>query len=204
MELNMARDVNGNKKSFCKYSSSRRKTVENVSTMLNKTGDLITWDGEKVLEDFFALVFTTQAGLREPQVPQRLGGKAGTRLTLGLCAPSSNHNPELWLPPSPCAAGAPLDAATPVPREPPAAVRGVTRDTGKFAGAGTAWQCRDKGWGGCFYREMPLRLPFLSFSFSCFLKKGPDAFTLAGLPWPAARGGTRNAMCECISVCAQY
>lgn len=70
MELNMARDVNGNKKSFCKYSSSRRKTVENVSTMLNKTGDLITWDGEKVLEDFFALVFTTQAGLREPQVPE--------------------------------------------------------------------------------------------------------------------------------------
>lgn len=44
----------------------------------------------------------------------------------------------------------------------------------------------------------------LSFSFSCFLQKGPDAFTLAGLPWPAARRGTRNAVCECVSVCVQY
>lgn len=73
MELNTARDVNGNKKSFRNYISSRRKTVENVSTMLNKTGDLVTWDGEKVLEDFFALVFTPQAGLQEPHVPETRG-----------------------------------------------------------------------------------------------------------------------------------
>lgn len=43
-----------------------------------------------------------------------------------------------------------------------------------------------------------------SFFFSCFLQKGPDAFSLAGLPWPGARGGTRNAVCECVSVCVQY
>lgn len=200
MELNTARDVNGNKKSFCNYSSSRRKTVENVSTMPNKTGDLVTWDGEKVLEDFFALVFTPQAGLQEPQVPETWGQRLaeGSRwgsepLLQALTLSCGSHR----------APGAPLDAATPVPREPPAAVRGVTRDTGGLLGQAQAGTAGAEA-GGAASITTPLRLPFLSSSFSCLLKKGPDAFTLAGLPWPAARGGTRNAMCECMSVCVQY
>lgn len=178
MELNTARDVSGNKKSFCNYSSSRRKTVENVSTMPNKTGDLVTWDGEKVLEDFFALVFTPQAGLQEPQVPetwgQRLaeGSRWGSEPPLqALTLSCGSHR----------APGAPLDAATPVPREPPAAVRGVTRDTGGFAGAGTGWHCRGRGWGGCFYHDA------FAFAFSFLLlfllaQKGPRCLYFGWAP----------------------
>lgn len=127
MELNTARDVNGNKKSFRNYISSRRKTVENVSTMLNKTGDLVTWDGEKVLEDFFALVFTPQETPGSRDRGQRLaeGSHWGSVPPLqALTLSCGSHQ----------APGAPLDAATPVPREPPAAVRGVTRDTGGLLG----------------------------------------------------------------------
>lgn len=196
MELNTARDVNGNKKSFCNYNSSRRKTVENVSTMPNKTGDLVTWDGEKVLEDFFALVFTPQETPGSRDRGQRLaeGSHWGSVPPLqALTLSCGSHQ----------APGAPLDAATPVPREPPAAVQGVTRDTGGLLGQAQAGTAGAEA-GGAASITTPLRLPFLSSSFSCLLKKGPDAFTLAGLPWPAARGGTRNAMCECMSVCAQY
>lgn len=42
MELNLARDVKGNEKGFCKYISDKRKTRENVDPLLNETGDLMT------------------------------------------------------------------------------------------------------------------------------------------------------------------
>lgn len=83
-----------------------------------------------------------------------------------------------------------------------------------IAGTSTAWQtpimpapihsgCRGTGWRSCLSPN-PFLLLYFSFFFSCLLQKGPDAFTLAGLPWPAARGGTRNAVCECVSLCVQY
>ncbi|KFW71682.1 hypothetical protein AS28_14104, partial [Pygoscelis adeliae] len=58
-ELNLARDVKGNKKSFYRYIRDKRKTRENVGPLQNKTGDLVTQDTEKaeVLNDFFASVF---------------------------------------------------------------------------------------------------------------------------------------------------
>ncbi|GAB0204977.1 mitochondrial enolase superfamily member 1 [Grus japonensis] len=60
IELNLARDVKGNKKSFYRYVSDKRKMRENVGPLWNETGDLVTWDMEKaeVLNDFFASVFT--------------------------------------------------------------------------------------------------------------------------------------------------
>ncbi|KAK4818694.1 hypothetical protein QYF61_017915 [Mycteria americana] len=60
LELNLARDLKGNKKSFYRYVGDKRKTRENVGPLQKETGDLVTWDMEKaeVLNDFFASVFT--------------------------------------------------------------------------------------------------------------------------------------------------
>ena len=60
IELNLARDVKGNKKSFYRYVGDKRKTRENVGPLRKETGDLVTRDMEKaeVHNDFFASVFT--------------------------------------------------------------------------------------------------------------------------------------------------
>ncbi|GAB0180284.1 hypothetical protein GRJ2_000493700 [Grus japonensis] len=46
-ELNLARDIKGNTKSFYRYVSDKRKTRENVGPLWKETGDLVTWDMEK-------------------------------------------------------------------------------------------------------------------------------------------------------------
>lgn len=38
LDLNLVRDVKGNKNFFCKYTSSRRSTRENVVSWLNEQG----------------------------------------------------------------------------------------------------------------------------------------------------------------------
>ena len=57
MELSLSRDVKGNKKSFYRYLSDKRKTRKNVGPLWKEKGDLVTQDMEKaeVLNDFFAL-----------------------------------------------------------------------------------------------------------------------------------------------------
>ncbi|KFZ47204.1 hypothetical protein N321_13923, partial [Antrostomus carolinensis] len=59
-ELNLARDVKGNKKSFYRYVGEKRKTSKNGGPLWKAMGDLVTQDTEKteVLNDFFASVFT--------------------------------------------------------------------------------------------------------------------------------------------------
>jgi len=68
LELNLARDVKDNKKSF-KYISSKRKTRENVGSLLNKVGVLVKEDAEKaeLPNAFFASVFSAKAGFQESQ-----------------------------------------------------------------------------------------------------------------------------------------
>ncbi|KAK4811175.1 hypothetical protein QYF61_019806 [Mycteria americana] len=67
LELNLARDVKGNKKGFYKYISSKRNTRESGDPLLNEVGDLVTQDMEKaeVLHAFFASVFTSKTSLQE-------------------------------------------------------------------------------------------------------------------------------------------
>lgn len=62
MELNLARDVKGNKKAFYKYIGEEMKTRENTGPLLSKTGDLVMQDIEKaeVLNTFFFSAFTSK------------------------------------------------------------------------------------------------------------------------------------------------
>ncbi|GAB0207037.1 mitochondrial enolase superfamily member 1 [Grus japonensis] len=75
IELNLARDVKGNKKSFYRYVSDKRKTRENVGPLRNIIGDLVTQDMEKaeVLDDFFASVFTSKGSSHNTQVTEGEG-----------------------------------------------------------------------------------------------------------------------------------
>ncbi|GAB0206735.1 mitochondrial enolase superfamily member 1 [Grus japonensis] len=74
-ELNLARDVKDNKKSFYRYVSDKRRTRENVGPLWNETGDLVTQDTEKaeVLNDFFASVFTGKSLSHSAQVTEGKG-----------------------------------------------------------------------------------------------------------------------------------
>ncbi|GAB0178772.1 mitochondrial enolase superfamily member 1 [Grus japonensis] len=74
IEISLARDVKGNKKSFCRYVSDKRKR-ENVGPLWKETGDLVTWDMEKaeVLNDFFASVFTGKCSSHITQAAEDKG-----------------------------------------------------------------------------------------------------------------------------------
>ncbi|KGL86470.1 hypothetical protein N301_16383, partial [Charadrius vociferus] len=60
IELNLARDIKTNKKSFSKYVSKKRKTREDVGPLQKETEELVTQDRDRaeVLNDFFASVST--------------------------------------------------------------------------------------------------------------------------------------------------
>jgi len=68
LELNLARDVKDNEKSFFKYISSKWKTRDNVGPLLNEMGVPVK-DTEKaeLPNVFFASVFSVKAGPQESQ-----------------------------------------------------------------------------------------------------------------------------------------
>ena len=72
MELNLARDVEDNKKGLFKYISSKKKTRENAGPLLNEVGALVRENTEKVklLNAFFASVFIANASCQESQTLQ--------------------------------------------------------------------------------------------------------------------------------------
>ena len=74
IELNLARDIKGNKKSsyrqsFYRYIGDKRKTRENVGPLQKEKGDLVTQNMEKaeVLNDLFASVFTSKCSMQTAQ-----------------------------------------------------------------------------------------------------------------------------------------
>ncbi|GAB0183916.1 mitochondrial enolase superfamily member 1 [Grus japonensis] len=75
VEINLARDVKVNRKSFYRCVSDKRRTRENVGLLWNETGDLVTQDVEKaeVLNDFFASVFTGKCLSHTAQVTEGKG-----------------------------------------------------------------------------------------------------------------------------------
>ena len=75
IELNLARDVKGNKKNFYRYISDKRKTRENVGPLQKGLGDLVTWYMEKaeVLNNFLASVFTSKCSRYTDQVAEDKG-----------------------------------------------------------------------------------------------------------------------------------
>ncbi|GAB0207003.1 mitochondrial enolase superfamily member 1 [Grus japonensis] len=72
IEISLARDVKGNKKSLYRYVSDKRRTKENVGPLRNETGNLVTQDMEKaeVLNNFFASVFTGKCLSHTAQVTE--------------------------------------------------------------------------------------------------------------------------------------
>ncbi|PKU39968.1 hypothetical protein llap_9736 [Limosa lapponica baueri] len=71
-ELNLARDVKGNKQSFHRYVSDKRKTRKSNR---KEAGGLVTWHMEKaeILNDFLALVFTSKCSIHTTQVAEGKG-----------------------------------------------------------------------------------------------------------------------------------
>lgn len=58
IELNLLKDVKGNKRNFCKCIDGKRKTRESVGPLQTETGELSTWDMKaEALNGFFASVF---------------------------------------------------------------------------------------------------------------------------------------------------
>ncbi|KAJ7427303.1 hypothetical protein WISP_08354 [Willisornis vidua] len=69
-ELNLSRDIKGNKKSFYRYISDKR------GLLWKEMGDLVTQDMEKaeVLNDVFVLLFTGKCFRHTTPVKQHKGG----------------------------------------------------------------------------------------------------------------------------------
>ena len=70
-ELNLAAGVKRNKKLFYKYINSKRRTKENLRSLLDEAGNVTTEDTERadVLNAFFTSVFQSQTSY--PQVSPR-------------------------------------------------------------------------------------------------------------------------------------
>lgn len=62
-EVNLAKDIQSDKKSFFRYVSDEKLTRKNVGPLRKGTGDLLTQGMEKaqVLFDFFASAFSSKS-----------------------------------------------------------------------------------------------------------------------------------------------
>ena len=79
LELKLAAGVKGNKKLFYKYINSKRRTRENLHSLLDEAGNVTTEDEEKadVLNAFFTSVFKRQTGYPQVSLLPDLAALAG-------------------------------------------------------------------------------------------------------------------------------
>lgn len=84
LESNLMMEMKGKMKDFCSYSSSKRKTRENMGLLLKGTGTLVTEDMEKAeeLKASLALVFVGKTYLQESQALKFCGKVEQGRLSL--------------------------------------------------------------------------------------------------------------------------
>lgn len=68
IELSLARDLKGNRKSICMHMGNKWETTENVGPLWKETGDLVTEDNEKaeVFNDIFVPVFNGKCSTTPP------------------------------------------------------------------------------------------------------------------------------------------
>lgn len=59
LELNLERDVKGNKKNFLRYINSKRKIRENVGPLLTGARDLVTKDMQEAEEEYLPCLSQT-------------------------------------------------------------------------------------------------------------------------------------------------
>jgi len=85
-ELNLARDVKNNMKTFYRYIGQKRQTKVTVPPLVNIKGELASTDEEKaeVLNEFFASVFTGSqdsniSHVPEPCIPKPPAGDRGRK-----------------------------------------------------------------------------------------------------------------------------
>ena len=79
LELNLAAGIKGNKKLFYKYINSKRRTRENLCSLLDEAGNVTTEDKEKadILNAFFTSVFTSQTSYPQVSLLSDLAALAG-------------------------------------------------------------------------------------------------------------------------------
>ncbi|GAB0181631.1 mitochondrial enolase superfamily member 1 [Grus japonensis] len=72
LELKLASTVGDNKKGFFKYVNNKRRTRENIGSLLNENGHLTNRDIDKaeMFNAFFASVFNTDDRLWDPSCPE--------------------------------------------------------------------------------------------------------------------------------------
>lgn len=84
LDLNLVRDLKGNKKGLYKHIGNKRKTGENMNPLLNRAGKLLTEDTEtdRILSTFLASVFTSTTGLQGCQAHETVESLEQGILTL--------------------------------------------------------------------------------------------------------------------------
>lgn len=95
MELNLAEDIKGNKKSCYRYLADKRKTRENVGSLQKEMAGLVTWGMEKaeVLHDIFASILTGKSSSHTTQLAEGKG-RDWEPCTVRRPGPRSSREPE--------------------------------------------------------------------------------------------------------------
>lgn len=100
LELNLMREVKGNKNNFSRYISRKRKTRENMGLVLNGTGDLVTKCNGKgqisrrLLPTVIVILGFRNRSVKEDQIRKHLSKLDAFKSV----RPDVMHSGVLWVP----------------------------------------------------------------------------------------------------------